>query len=451
MMNQLLIHMIKTAFCIAVFYMAYTALLSRDTMYARNRAFILFSVITSLVLPFITIETSRPVSFLFFGKTLSEVLITGSSRENVMGAGGIFAIEWPKILFIIYIAGLLLSTARLMLNLAELFMLIMRKKAAGTNIIRFHGLNTAGFSAIGYIFINSRLSESDAGEILKHEQNHLAHYHFFDVLFIEIVKVLQWFNPFIHLFDRSLRAVHEYQADEGCIKSGFPVLSYQQLLMNQVFKASAFDISNSFSNPTLIKKRMIMMTKKRSTTLANLKILIVLPVIAIMLVAFSSCKGKAKPAESATEKIAPPAPPPSPPVDADKKVVLGDAVPKDAPPPPPPPQPFNVKDGDTTWNRVDVMPVFPGGDAALLKFIANNTNYPQESKSKGVQGKVIVRFLVEPNCNIDKISVLKGVAPDIDAEAVRVVSKLPKFEKPGIEKGKPVPVWYMLPISFTLN
>jgi len=436
-MNPLLIYMIKAAFSIAVFYLVFTFLLSKDTMYGRNRFFILFAVLSSLIFPLITIETNEPVSFLFFGKTLSDVLITTTSNVNLAGAVVIAAINWPKILFIIYAAGVLLFTAGLIMNLAELLILIRNRDESGSNIIRFQGLNTAGFTAIGYVFINSRLSKEDAEEILKHEQNHLARFHFFDILFMEIIKTLQWFNPFIHMFDRSLRAIHEYQADEGCLKNGVCAASYQQLLLSQVFGSKNLYITNSFSNPTLIKKRMIMMTKKRSTTMANLKLLLVMPVIAIVLFAFSSCGDKGSASAQMPE--------------ADKKVVLGDQVSPDAPPPPPPPAKFNVKDGDTTWSYVDKMPVFAGGDAELLKFIMTNTRYPDVAKKNGIMGRVIVKFIVEPDGSVSNISIMKGVSPEIDAESVRVVSLLPKFESPGIEKGKAVPVWYMVPITFSLK
>ena len=115
---------------------------------------------------------------------------------------------------------------------------------------------------MGYIFINSRLMPEEAGEIIKHEQNHLRQNHFSDIVFIELVKSFQWFNPAVYLFNRSLRAVHEYQADQECLSSGVPVVNYQSLLLSQVFKTGAFNLTNSFSNPSLIKKRMIMMTKK---------------------------------------------------------------------------------------------------------------------------------------------------------------------------------------------
>jgi protein TonB len=96
------------------------------------------------------------------------------------------------------------------------------------------------------------------------------------------------------------------------------------------------------------------------------------------------------------------------------------------------------------------MPMFPGGDAELLKFIASNTRYPEEAKVKNIQGRVIVRFCVTAEGAISLISVLKGVDPALDAEAVRVVSTLPSF-RPGQQGGKAVPVWYMVPITFTLK
>jgi protein TonB len=97
------------------------------------------------------------------------------------------------------------------------------------------------------------------------------------------------------------------------------------------------------------------------------------------------------------------------------------------------------------------MPVFTGGDAALLKYIADNTKYPELAKTNGITGKVIVRFAVNPDGSVNRVSVLKGVDPELDKEALRVVSLLPAFEKPGIKDGKKVSVWYMIPINFTLN
>ncbi len=107
----------------------------------------------------------------------------------------------------------------------------------------------------------------------------------------------------------------------------------------------------------------------------------------------------------------------------------------------PEPEPFVV---------VEEMPMFPGGDPALLQYIAEHTNYPEVAKENNIQGRVIVRFCVTSKGTINQVSVLKGVDPELDKEAVRVVESLPAF-KPGKQGGKPVPVWYKVPITFTLK
>jgi TonB family protein len=98
---------------------------------------------------------------------------------------------------------------------------------------------------------------------------------------------------------------------------------------------------------------------------------------------------------------------------------------------------------------VEEMPMYPGGEGELLKFLAENTQYPEEAKAQRIEGKVIIRFIVNTEGDTEGISVLKGVHPLLDAEAVRVVGMLSGF-KPGKQGGKAVPVWYMVPINFAL-
>ena len=421
--------MLKVAVYTAAFYFIYSAFLSKDTLYTRNRVFILISVITSFLLPAVTIYLSRPLNIPFFGKILSEVFITGNENGIITPAQDETGFKMLDTLVAIYFAGVAIFGLKLAIDFSELVLLIIRKRTRKDKIIRFHRLNTAGFSAMGRIFVNSKLTPEETEEILKHEQNHLDKHHFADIILIEIVMVIQWFNPVIHLFNISLRTIHEYQADEGCLNSGITVINYQKLLFNQVFRSRVFNITNSFSNPTLIKKRMIMMTKKRSRSLANLKLLIVLPVIAIVMIVFSSCRDKSISEAGLTEEIAPP------------------------PPPPPPPSPAAV--GDSTkippFLEVDVLPKFKGGDHELLKWISEHTTYPETAKANGIQGRVVIRFAVDTDGRPKMASILKGVDPELDAEALRVVQSLPAFETPGLIDGKPVPVWFSVPITFTLK
>jgi periplasmic protein TonB len=103
------------------------------------------------------------------------------------------------------------------------------------------------------------------------------------------------------------------------------------------------------------------------------------------------------------------------------------------------------------YTKVDEMPVFAGGDAAILDYIAKNTVYPEDAKKNGIQGKVIVKMVVNKDGTVSNVEVLQSADPLLDAEAVRVVGNLPKFEKPGILNGKAVAVNFVLPISFKLQ
>lgn len=148
-----------------------------------------------------------------------------------------------------------------------------------------------------------------------------------------------------------------------------------------------------------------MKTKKNFTVLANLKTYMVLSMISIAIIAFSSC-GKNK---------------------------------------------NTVPDPETVYTQVDVMPVFNGGDQEILNYIGKNTVYPEAAKLNNIAGRVIVKLVVEKDGSVAHVEILQGVDPLLDAEAVRVVNTLPKFEKPGILNGKPVAVNYMIPITFTLK
>ena len=128
-------------------------------------------------------------------------------------------------------------------------------------------------------------------------------------------------------------------------------------------------------------------------------------------------------------------------VDEEVTVEIIDEVREEVQEEEPEPEPFVV---------VEEMPMYPGGDPALLAYIAEHTQYPEVAKENNIQGRVIVRFCVTSKGSVNQVSVLKSVDPELDAEAIRVVNSLPAF-KPGKQGGKPVPVWYMVPITFTLK
>jgi TonB family protein len=166
-----------------------------------------------------------------------------------------------------------------------------------------------------------------------------------------------------------------------------------------------------------------MKTTKTTKKRALIILLIIAPAIAITLLTFSSC-GNSKNGDSTIEALAPP------------------------PPPPPPPM---GPDADSVYLNVDELPVFTGGDTALLHWVRRHTKYPDEAKKNNITGRILVRFVVGKDGSVSKPTIIEGVNPQLDAEAIRVIGSLPKFEKPAFVKGKPVAVHFMLPILFRLN
>ena len=99
---------------------------------------------------------------------------------------------------------------------------------------------------------------------------------------------------------------------------------------------------------------------------------------------------------------------------------------------------------------VEEMPSFPGGEQKLMKYVSDNVKYPQIARETGIQGRVFVNFVVEPDGSVSNVSVLRGIGGGCDEEAMRVVKNMPKW-KPGKQRGKAVRMQYMLPINFTLK
>ncbi len=107
-------------------------------------------------------------------------------------------------------------------------------------------------------------------------------------------------------------------------------------------------------------------------------------------------------------------------------------------------------DNEVPFTLVQEMPVFPGGRQALMKYIAEHTVYPEVALENHVQGRVVVKFCVTAKGGVSKVNILSGISPELNSEAIRVVKSFPKFI-PGKQAGEPVPVWYVVPITFTLK
>lgn len=144
------------------------------------------------------------------------------------------------------------------------------------------------FSYFNKIFIpKAQFDEISVRNIIEHERSHLKQYHFIDIIVIQLVTIIQWFNPFAWFIERSVKEIHEFLADKTVLRSGYDQGRYQALLVNQAMGGPVFTITNQF-NQSLIKKRIIMMTKMKSPNWARFKALLILPLIALLTLAFSN-------------------------------------------------------------------------------------------------------------------------------------------------------------------
>lgn len=193
-----------------------------------------------------------------------------------------------------------------------------------------------------------------------------------------------------------------------------------------------------------------MKTKRKESVKSLFKWLSIFSLIAVFIAVVPSCKGKTKASDSSVEKVTGSSLSEG---NADSIAFRGQTVPPDAPspPPPPPPLPYNVINADTVWYRVDEFPVFPGGAAALSKYLGETIVYPEASKKKNIQGRVVVGFVLTKECKVIDAKIVAGISQDCDQEALRVVNSLPLFEKPAKVNGRPVAYHFTLPVHYTLN
>jgi TonB family protein len=168
-----------------------------------------------------------------------------------------------------------------------------------------------------------------------------------------------------------------------------------------------------------------MKTKKALFLFTHIKFLLVIPIILIVFAGLTSC-GRKKNIDASLNKIALP------------------------PEPPKPPKPPTMVGKDTIWQISDEIPLLPGGDKLLMKYIGKNIIYPEAAKIKGIQGQVVVKFFISSKGNVTGHEIFKSINPELDAEALRVLKTLTKFE-PTWKNGKPVPAWYYVPINFVLK
>ena len=397
-------------------------------------------------------------------------------------------------------------TLLFLIKLGRLIALIVRspkRKMDGFTAV-FTGREQGSFSFFRYAFFPNENVDTD---ILRHEISHIEHHHSWDILFAEVIIIMQWFNPFIYLYKKELQSIHEYQADRDVVATGVDKRNYMMLILQQCTAVDFSGMSNNFSL-ILTKKRIKMITKNEKAKGLWWRLLATLPVLVILLIANTKVTAQENKAvdkpitiemgqfeiydddgtpihlsdttiyneDGSSIKIQ--VSDAFDPITEEpcKKITVstyntdgtkdsffitetekrGDTARYSI-------EPFSISESlfetlldvatskeDTVYQVVDKMPEFPGGEKAMMEFLSKNIVYPEKAKEAGIQGRVFVGFVIEKDGSVSNVKIMKGIGGECDEEALRVVKSMPNW-KPGKKGGKDVRVSYTLPINFKLS
>ncbi len=417
--------MILSTLATGLFYGLYCLTLRRDRWLQLSILYLMTTLWFSIVFPWFTLPgnlasaSQKVIPTEEYMLTLDEIDISANAASRT--------IDLTDIHFI----GIALCLAYLLFQLGVQAITIVRLRrrhtvytaADGFDIPRKASLillddDTAPYSFFNQIVVGTRgLNDDELRCILAHESYHVSRNHTYDLLAAWLLCCGAWFNPFAWLIMREIRAVHEFQADAASI-GACGREDYLHLLYRQATGTGYGHITNNFQSIN-IKKRIVMMNKTR-TRFGAWKVAAALPVAVLLLMV--GCKPATPETSAAEEQVA-----------AAQEATVEPIIFKND----------SMPDGL-------VAPEFPNGGEALYKYIAENLHYPEQAKSDGVQGKVVVQFTVMDNGDIVNVEVAKGIGGGCDEEALRVVKSMPKW-KPAIYEGKPVNVQYCIPINFKLR
>lgn len=292
MNNHFLVYLLEASICQLFFYFVYILFLKKETYFNLNRTYLLCSILLSLLIPSIQIKheaiepyVSAPL------QTIVEPIqtVTTLVEDKIESRIDVLFILW-----IIYIVIASMVFAKFIYQFFRLMVFIRKGEISVLN--RHYLICTNGqyptSSFFGYILWDNtvNLSDKEIEQIIKHEMAHINQFHTLDNLLMELMGILFWFNPFVYLYNKKLKEVHEHIADNEVLNNKeFTSNDYEVLINKQVLNNIGFQLSNNF-NMSNLKNRIAMTTKSRSGKLARLKLTIAIPAAALMMLSFSYAK-----------------------------------------------------------------------------------------------------------------------------------------------------------------
>ena len=417
---MILPYVIKSAMALALLYTCIIPLLEKETFHRLNRILILGCLIMSFAIPLVhfTGGTNPTVDMVRQAVQLPEVLINGDAKEQSVWS-------WADIMICIYIIGVMaislmtvVQTVRLTRQLRQCEHITDNRG----NTIVLTDCATSPFCLFHYIVMSRDDYANNRNYILTHEQEHIRLGHCIDLVILQVATIIQWFNPFVWLIGKNLKAIHEFEVDEAVLNKGIDATQYQQFLVIKAVGNRLQPFANNLNKESL-KRRIIMMNQKKSNRWMMLKALFIIPVATLAVSVFASNTGVSTVTREA--------------------VRTANALPT-----------ANMQTQQSAtkaYDVVEVMPKFKGGESAMMEFLMMNMKYPQAAVKAKQQGRAIVGFVVRKDGTVSDVHITKSAGYAVlDEEAMRVVKSMPAWE-PGKQKGKPVNVKYNVPITFRLK
>ena len=512
MMTKVLLTFIATI----ILYYTYRLLFGKCNRFNVCRIILLTMSVFAFVFPFISIKISGQMPEYFFIMDNVEILSNNEiilETENVKNN----SLSFLQIVSVAYIIGVIFSFMKMIFNIYKVNKIKQGKKFEIIDNVKiiYTEENHIPFSFFNCIYLPDEINNP---LILKHEMSHVKNHHSLDVILMEMMISFQWFNPFIYKMKKELQNVHEYIADNEAVENETDKSNYMMLLLQQCTADNFNTVANNFSF-LLTKKRISMITQKQKTKRMVMRLLLTLPVFAMLILLNTQCdnpksndEGNVSKEQVPVEKSEGQGQLSGTVVDratgkpiSTVTVVLennGTEVASDRTGTDGryemtsiPAGTYELKatlggytsttmkgiavaagkfafmdiymnqDGDTIYNVAETMPQFPGGPNALMKYLSENTKYPELAKANKIEGRVYVRFVVEKDGSvtnaevlrgIDKkgdteaTEVLRGINKECDAEVLRVVSSMPKWQ-PGTQNGEAVRCRFTVPFIFKHN
>ena len=417
---MILPYIIKSALTLALLYTCIMPLLEKETFHRLNRIIVLGCLLLSFIIPLIhfTDGTNQTIDMVRQAVQLPEIQIDGNANKQSVWS-------LTDILICIYTLG---GVAVLSFTAIQPMSLMLRLRRCEHitdnkgNVIVLTDYATSPFCLFHYIVMSHDDYANNRCFVLTHEQEHIRLRHYIDLIILQFATIIQWFNPFVWLIGKNLKAIHEFEVDEAVLNKGIDATQYQKFLVVKAVGNRLQPFANNLNKESL-KRRIIMMNQKKSNRWMMLKALFVIPVATLAVSVFASNTGVS--------------------------TVTGEAVRTANALPTTNMQ--TQQSATKAYEVVEVMPKFKGGESAMMEFLMMNMKYPQAAVKAKQQGRAIVGFVVRKDGTVSDVHITKSAGHAVlDEEAIRVVKAMPAW-KPGKQKGEPVNVKYSVPITFKLK